>query len=144
MTRMHERIETPLPIDAAFDYVADFANSRHWDPGTSRRPAGSTTGRSAVGAALSTSGSGWAAASCRWSTGSRTSTVRDGLYSSAPGSNVEAVDDIRFEPSGDGTHIDYTADIRLGGAAPRPAVPGPRVRDDRPTMPRTGMERSRP
>ena len=28
MTRIHERIETVLPIDAAFDYIADFANSQ--------------------------------------------------------------------------------------------------------------------
>ena len=27
MTRIHERIETALPLDAAFDYIADFANS---------------------------------------------------------------------------------------------------------------------
>jgi carbon monoxide dehydrogenase subunit G len=31
------------------------------------------------------------------------------------GSGVSAVDEIRFERSGTGTHIDYTADIRLGG-----------------------------
>jgi carbon monoxide dehydrogenase subunit G len=31
------------------------------------------------------------------------------------GSGVSAVDDIRFEPAGGGTHIDYTADIKLGG-----------------------------
>ena len=34
MTRIHERIETALPLVAAFDYVADFANSQDWDPGT--------------------------------------------------------------------------------------------------------------
>jgi carbon monoxide dehydrogenase subunit G len=31
------------------------------------------------------------------------------------GSGISAVDEIRFEPAGTGTHIDYTADIRLGG-----------------------------
>jgi carbon monoxide dehydrogenase subunit G len=31
------------------------------------------------------------------------------------GSNVDAVDDIRFERRPTGTVIDYTADIRLGG-----------------------------
>jgi len=31
------------------------------------------------------------------------------------GSGVSAVDEIRFEPAGTGTRIDYTADIRLGG-----------------------------
>ena len=34
MTRLTERIETTLPIDDVFAYVADFANSMHWDPGT--------------------------------------------------------------------------------------------------------------
>ena len=34
MTRIHERIDTSLPIEAAFDYIADFANSQQWDPGT--------------------------------------------------------------------------------------------------------------
>ena len=33
MTTLRERIETPLPIDEAFAYVADFANSQEWDPG---------------------------------------------------------------------------------------------------------------
>ncbi len=33
MTRLHERIKTTLPIEAAFDYVADFANAQEWDPG---------------------------------------------------------------------------------------------------------------
>jgi carbon monoxide dehydrogenase subunit G len=31
------------------------------------------------------------------------------------GSGVSAVDEIRFEPAGKGTRIDYTADIRLHG-----------------------------
>ena len=31
------------------------------------------------------------------------------------GSNVSAVDEIRFEPIPTGTRIDYTADINLGG-----------------------------
>ena len=33
MTTIRERIDTTLPIDAAFAYVADFANSQEWDPG---------------------------------------------------------------------------------------------------------------
>jgi len=32
------------------------------------------------------------------------------------GSGISAVDEIRFSPGGTGTLIDYTADIRLGGA----------------------------
>ena len=33
MTRLNERITTPLPIEEAFDYLADFANAAEWDPG---------------------------------------------------------------------------------------------------------------
>ena len=33
MTRLNERIHTPLPIEDAFAYLADFANSEEWDPG---------------------------------------------------------------------------------------------------------------
>ena len=44
MTRIHERIETALPLDAAFDYIADFANSQDWDPGTALIAGAWTTG----------------------------------------------------------------------------------------------------
>ena len=33
MTRLHERIQTPLTLEETFAYVADFANSQEWDPG---------------------------------------------------------------------------------------------------------------
>jgi carbon monoxide dehydrogenase subunit G len=113
MTRLHERIETALPIDAAFDYVADFANAVDWDPGVANasriddRPV-------AVGA--------------RYSLGVRMGgrvvpmeyriTELDRprrVVLVGAGSNIDAVDDIRFAPSAGGTVIDYTADIRLGG-----------------------------
>ena len=34
MTRLQEQIETTLPIDDVFAFIADFANSMVWDPGT--------------------------------------------------------------------------------------------------------------
>ena len=34
MTRIHERIETDLPIDETFDYIADFDHADEWDPNT--------------------------------------------------------------------------------------------------------------
>ena len=113
MTRLHERIQTTLPIEAAFDYVADFANAQEWDPGvaTARRI---DAGPVAVGA--------------RYDLGVRMGgRVAPMVYRITQldrprrvvlvgaGSNVQAVDDIRFERSGNGTVIDYTADIRLGG-----------------------------
>ena len=34
MTRLHETVETALPIEPAFAFIADFANNPAWDPGT--------------------------------------------------------------------------------------------------------------
>ena len=39
MTRLRERIETDLPIDEAFDYIADFDHADEWDPNTTAREA---------------------------------------------------------------------------------------------------------
>jgi carbon monoxide dehydrogenase subunit G len=113
MTRIHERIGTTLPVEAAFEYVADFANSQAWDPGTvsSRRLDEGPVG---VGARY--------ALEVRM--GGRVSpmeyVVRDyerphRVVLVGSGSGVNAVDEIRFERTGEGTVIDYTADIRLGG-----------------------------
>ena len=33
MTKLHEQIETALPIEESFAFIADFANSSRWDPG---------------------------------------------------------------------------------------------------------------
>ena len=33
MTKLHERIQTTLPIEDTFAFIADFANSSRWDPG---------------------------------------------------------------------------------------------------------------
>ena len=113
MTRIHERIETALPIDAAFDYIADFANSQDWDPGTasSRRLDDRPLGPGARYALDVRMGGRVAPMEYR---------IRDferphRVVLVGSGSNVDAVDDIRFERSGDRTVIDYTADIRLGG-----------------------------
>jgi carbon monoxide dehydrogenase subunit G len=113
MTRLHERIETTLPIEAAFDYVADFANAREWDPGvaTARRI---DDGPVAVGARYELGvRMGGRVAPMEYRITHLDPPRRVVLAGS--GSNVEAVDNIRFERSGDGTVIDYTADIRLGG-----------------------------
>lgn len=113
MTRLREQIVTPLGLDAAFAFVADFANSMHWDPGvaTSERidpgPVG-VGARYRLGVRM----------------GGRVAPMeyRISVFD-APhhvilvgnGSGVSAVDEIHFEPNGTGTLIDYTADIRLGG-----------------------------
>ena len=113
MAKLHERIETTLPIEEAFDFIADFANASRWDPGvaTSERL---DSGQVGLGA--------------RYRLGvrmrGRVAPMEYRITTFEPparvvltgeGSNVSAVDDIRFERTMTGTAIDYTADIRLGG-----------------------------
>lgn len=113
MTRIHERIETALPIDAAFDYIADFANSHAWDPGTvsSRRVDPGPVGAGARYKLDVRMGDRVAPMEYRIRDYERPTRV----VLTGSGSNVNAVDEIRFERSDHGTLIDYTADIRLGG-----------------------------
>jgi carbon monoxide dehydrogenase subunit G len=113
MTRLHETIETPLPIDDAFAFVADFANAQHWDPGVASS-ARVDDGPVALGA--------------RYLLGvrmrGRVAPMEYRITTYEPprrvvltgeGSGVSAVDEIRFEATSSGTRIDYTAHIRLGG-----------------------------
>lgn len=113
MTVLREQINTSLPLDRAFDFVADFATAQQWDPGvaTSER---SNAGPVGIGA--------------RYRLGVR---MRGGIsvmdyeitafeplrrvVLTGTGSGVKAVDDIRFQATETGTRIDYIADIRLTG-----------------------------
>jgi carbon monoxide dehydrogenase subunit G len=113
MPVLREQIETSLAIDAAFGFVADFANASRWDPGVASSER-LDDGPFAVGA--------------RYRLGIR---LRGRVvpmeyritYLAQPsrvvlvgeGSGVLATDDIRFESTGAGTRIDYVADIRLRG-----------------------------
>ncbi len=113
MTRIHERIATSLPIEATFDYVADFANSEQWDPGTtsSRRLDDGPLGPGArYGLTVRMGGR---VAPMEYHIRDFDRPRRVVLVGS--GSNVKAVDEIRFERAGDGTVVYYTADISLGG-----------------------------
>ena len=113
MTKLIEQIETALPPEAAFAFVADFANAMAWDPGvaTSERV---DDGPPRVGS--------------RYRLGVRLAgrvapmEYRISVFEPSrqvvlvgAGSGVSAVDDLRFTPAGTGTRIDYTADIRLTG-----------------------------
>jgi carbon monoxide dehydrogenase subunit G len=113
VTTLIERAETRLAPESAFAFVADFANAMHWDPGvaTSERIDAGPVGvgaRYRLGIRL----------------GGRVAPMEYRITVFEPyrrvvlageGSGVSAVDEIRFTPSGTGTRIDYTADIRLGG-----------------------------
>ena len=113
MTTLNERIETRLPIEAAFAYVADFANSQEWDPGVASAervddgPVG-VGARYRLGVHI-----GGRVAPMEYKITVFEPPHRVVLVGS--GSGVSAVDDIRFQRAGTGTRIDYIADIRLGG-----------------------------
>ena len=113
MTILREQIETTLPLDQAFAFVADFSNAERWDPGVARSersnpgPVG-TGARYHLGVRLN----------------GRTAPMDYEITVFEPsrrvvlkgtGSGVSAVDDIRFEATQAGTRIDYVADIRLQG-----------------------------
>jgi carbon monoxide dehydrogenase subunit G len=113
MTTLHERVETTLPIEDVFAYVADFANSRDWDPGvaTAERldtgPIGLGS-RFRLGVRLGSRVAPMVYTISAFEPPSR-------VVLTGSGSGVSAVDEMRLEVLGTGTRLDYTADIRLGG-----------------------------
>ena len=114
MTTLHEQVETTLPIEDVFDYVADFANSQEWDPGvaTAERLDDGPVGlgsRFRLGVRLG------GRASPRWSTGSPSSNRRPGSCWSARARASPPSTRSGCERLATGTRLDYTADIRLGG-----------------------------
>lgn len=113
MTRLHERLETRLGLEEAFDYVADFATSEEWDPGVDSAeriddgPVGAGA-RYRLGVHLAG----------RVAPMEYRITVYEPPHRvvlEGEGSGVIATDDIRFARTGDTTQVDYIADIRLGG-----------------------------
>jgi carbon monoxide dehydrogenase subunit G len=113
MTTIHEQIETRLDPEAAFAFVADFANASTWDPGTatSERVGAGPVGAGAEYRLGVRFGSRVAPMTYRIDTFEPPQRV----VLTGSGSGVSATDDIRFEPTATGTRIDYRADIRLGG-----------------------------
>lgn len=113
MTTLHERIETTLPIDEAFAFVADFANASQWDPGvaTSERIDAGPVGLGAryrLGVRMR-----GRVAPMEYRITTYEAPTR--VVLTGEGSGVAAVDTIHFDATPTGTAIDYTADIRLGG-----------------------------
>ena len=113
MPRLHETIETSLPAEDAFAFIADFANSQVWDPGvaTAERIDPGPVGLGARYRVDVLLRGKVAPMEYRITTFEPS----DRVVLTGEGSDVSAVDEIRFEPIPTGTRIDYTADIRLGG-----------------------------
>jgi carbon monoxide dehydrogenase subunit G len=113
MPILRERIETALPLDEAFAFVADFANAGDWDPGVAssvRVDDGPVGIGSRYDLEVRMRGS---VSPMRYEVTAWEPLRRVVLRGS--GSGVEATDDIRFEATPAGTRIDYVADIRLTG-----------------------------
>ena len=113
MPRLHETINTRLPIDKTFAFVADFANNAIWDPNsaTSVRIDEGPVGVGARYALSVRQGGKFVPMEYRvtaWEPGLRV--VLEGV-----GPGVRATDDIRFAATPTGTRVDYTADISLTG-----------------------------
>ena len=113
MAILRERIETTLSVDEAFAFVADFANAAIWDPGVASSER-ANPGPVAVGARYR----------LQIRMGGRLAPMAYEITAFEPGrrvvltgsgSGVNAVDDIRFDPTPTGTRITYVADIRLQG-----------------------------
>lgn len=112
-TRLHERTSLPHPIDEVFSFVADFANLAEWDPGiaASRRI---DDGPLREGASFEVEAA----------FGSRRIPMRyevtlfdppHRIVLAGEGEPLCAIDDIRFSPEGEGTLVDYRADLDLRG-----------------------------
>lgn len=113
MTILRERIDTTLPLDEAFAFIADFANAERWDPGvvTSERIGSGPLGvgaRYRLGVRM-----GGRVAPMEYEITTFEPSRR--VVLTGAGSGVAAIDDIRFEATPSGTRIDYLADIRLRG-----------------------------
>jgi len=100
-------------VERAFSYVADFANTAYWDPGTVSSRAVDEGGPK-VGSKYELS----------VRVGGRVAPMEYEITALEPnervvlagrGSNVRALDDIRFAATEDGTRVDYMADITLTG-----------------------------
>lgn len=146
MPLLHERIETRLPVDAAFAYLADFSHAAVWDPGTATAER-LDDGPIRVGSSF--------ALGVRMAGSVRPMTYRivalepdREVILAGEGSGVAATDTMTFTPTDSGTRIDYRADIRLLGWRRflQPFVGGTfeRIgREARAGMERTLAERSR-
>jgi len=113
MPRLHETIETSLPIEETFAFVADFANCSQWDPNTVTSEA-INPGPAGLGARyrLGVRQRGRVVPMeyqvITWEPGRR-------VVLAGAGSGVRATDEIRFAKISTGTRVDYTADIGLTG-----------------------------
>ena len=113
MAVLREQIESPIGIDAAFAFVADFANAEQWDPGVASSVR-LDDGQVRVGARYRL-GVRMGGRVARMEYEIIRLEAPNRVVLAGRGSGVHAVDDISFTATPSGTRIDYVADIRLHG-----------------------------
>lgn len=113
MTMLVESVETPLPMAASFDYVADFSRQSEWDPNTltSERI---DDGELGVGARFALDVKlGRKSAPMEYRITEYEAPTRVVLI--GEGSGVWTEDIITFTETATGTHVKYSAEIKLSG-----------------------------
>lgn len=107
--RLHEKRHIDLPVEQVFNYVSDFANTEQWDPGvkSARQVGDGPVGVGTKYDVVATFGS--SEVPMVYEVTAFEPHRRVVLAGSSE--TLDAIDDIRFEPSGGGTLVDYTADF---------------------------------
>ena len=113
MARIQETVDTDIPLDQAFAYVADLGNIEQWDPGVTRSVKRSD-GPLEVGTVydLDVEYGGRKIPMAYTVTAYK---PKEQIVFIGEGSTVHAVDTIDFIETDSGTRIVYTADISLKG-----------------------------
>jgi carbon monoxide dehydrogenase subunit G len=115
MTRVQQTIHVKAPIEAAFDYVADFSTTEEWDPGiveASRLDVGPSREGSRFHVVSEFNG--------RKLPLEYTITAFERprrVVLVGEGDTFHGVDEITFESAGSGTMVTYVADLQLKGIA---------------------------
>jgi hypothetical protein len=111
VARFRTTVESTMPPEAAFDYLAEFSNAREWDPGVveatnvTGHPVGLGSRFRLVSRFLGRS----VPLEYRVTAFDRPSRV----VLTAAEEKVRSVDEIRFVPTERGTRVTYDADLRV-------------------------------
>jgi len=113
MARIQETVDTDLPIDQVFSFVAEFANIEQWDPGVTRSVKRSD-GPPQVGTVYDVDVKyGGRSIPMTYTVTDYQPQERIVLVGEA--STVHAVDTIDFAKTPDGTRVTYAADLSMKG-----------------------------
>jgi hypothetical protein len=113
MTKLNETLETSLPREAAFAYIADWSRQAEWDPNTvSSKRIGEGTPQVGARYALEVK-LGRKPVPMEYRITELEAPSRIALV--GEGSGIRAEDVITFSETPSGTRVDYAADIELSG-----------------------------